>query len=123
MTTNDERREMAAKLRGLAGVALRGSDDVVGFIEALDEELFDFGPNLMSDIALRLAEFIDPDERTCHMVFDHLTDTAFCDVCGERFDGVAQYMAMVPNGFSVADYKAKYKDAKFCPHCGAKVVE
>ena len=70
----------------------------------------------------RLADFIDPDELTCHMVFDHLTDTAFCDVCGERFDGVAQYMAMVPNGFSLADYKAKYKDANFCPNCGAKVV-
>lgn len=46
-----------------------------------------------------------------------------CDVCGERFDGVAQYMAMGPNGSSLADYKSKYKDAKYCPNCGAKVVE
>lgn len=71
----------------------------------------------------RLADLIEPEERTCHMIRDHLTDTVFCDVCGERFDGVAQYMAMGPNGFSPADYKGKYKDAKFCPSCGAKVVE
>lgn len=69
------------------------------------------------------CRFYEPEERTCHMVFDHMTDTAFCDVCGERFDGVAQYMAMVPNGFSVADYKEKYKDAKFCPNCGARVIQ
>lgn len=71
----------------------------------------------------RLADLIEPEEQTCHMIRDHLTDTVFCDVCGERFDGVAQYMAMGPNGFSPADYKAKYKDANFCPNCGAKVVE
>lgn len=69
-----------------------------------------------------LADLIEPEEQTCHMIRDHLTDTVFCDVCGERFDGVAQYMAMGPNGFSPADYKGKYKDAKFCPNCGAKVV-
>lgn len=61
-------------------------------------------------------------ERTCHMVHDHLTDTVFCDVCGERFDSVAQYMAMVPKGLSVTEYKPEYKDARYCPHCGAKVV-
>ena len=61
-------------------------------------------------------------ERTCRMVHDHLTDTVFCDVCGERFDSVAQYMAMVPKGLSVTEYKPEYKDARYCPHCGAKVV-
>lgn len=62
----DERREVAVGLRGLASIALRGSDDPVGFIEVLDAELFDFGPNLMSDFARRLADLIDPTahERT-----------------------------------------------------------
>lgn len=59
---------------------------------------------------------------TCHMAHDHLTDTVFCDVCGERFDSVAQYMAMVPEGLSVTEYKPEYKDARYCPRCGAKVV-
>lgn len=58
---------------------------------------------------------------TCHMAHDHLTDTVFCDVCGERFDSVAQYMAMVPEGLSVTEYKPEYKDARYCPRCGARV--
>ena len=99
--TDDERREVAAKLRGLAVVALRGSDDVVGFIEALDEELFDFGPNLMSDIALRLAEFIEPEERTCYV--EHIDDDSFHLSCGHEAAG--------------------HVSPSFCPYCGAKVVE
>ena len=61
-------------------------------------------------------------ERTCHMVADHLTDTVYCNSCGERFDSVAQYMAMVPNGLSVTEYEPEHRDAKYCPRCGAKVV-
>lgn len=62
----DERREVAVVLRGLASIALRGDDDPVGFIEVLDAELFDYGPNHMSDLARRLADLIDPTahERT-----------------------------------------------------------
>lgn len=121
MPTNDERREMAAKLRGPFDVLPQGR-----YYHA-SHTLFGMGLYASSEGALRLgarrlADLIEPEERTCHMIRDHLTDTVFCDVCGERFDGVAQYMAMVPNGFSLADYKAKYKDAKFCPNCGAKVV-
>ena len=124
--TDDERREVAAKLRELAQESARCGDDGVG--ERACRVLL--GPRVdLLDVVdahfplAHLADLIEPQERTCHMVFDHLTDTAFCDVCGERFDGVAQYMAMVPNGFSLADYKAKYKDANFCPNCGAKVIQ
>lgn len=60
---------------------------------------------------------------TCHMAHDHLTDTVFCDACGERFDSVAQYMAMAPEGLSVTEYKQEYKDARYCPRCGARVIE
>lgn len=121
MPTNDERRAVAARLREPFDVLPQG-----GYYHA-SHTLFSMGLYTSSEVALRLgvrrlADLIEPEERTCHMVFDHLTDTAFCDVCGERFDGVAQYMAMVPNDFSLADYKAKYKDANFCPNCGAKVV-
>lgn len=120
MPTSDERREVAARLRELHLGG--GSKDLIEL--TLSDAIGAWRESGMSwdFITERLADLIEPEERTCHMIRDHLTDTAFCDVCGERFDGVAQYMAMVPNGFSVADYKAKYKDAKFCPNCGAKVV-
>lgn len=118
MPTNDERREVAEILRsGVGTTDYMSDDDFIDWVHGVVSRSRD------GHILDRLADFIDPDELTCHMVFDHLTDTAFCDVCGERFDGVAQYMAMVPNGFSLADYKAKYKDANFCPNCGAKVLQ
>lgn len=123
--TDDERREVAARLRANAK-----AHPHMGLL--LNFAFADKGLNPDGEMeynvtsyhaALRLADLIEPEERTCHMIHDHLTDTVFCDVCGERFDGVAQYMAMGPNGFSPADYKGKYKDAKFCPNCGAKVVD
>lgn len=119
MPTNDERREMAAKLRGLAVVALRGSDDVVGFIEALDEGLFDFGPNLMSDIALRLAEFIEPEERTCERgieMFSHAYPNEI--VCDS--DCVSTYVFPLTCGHEVELLENKWPS--YCPHCGARVV-
>lgn len=119
MPTNDERREVAAKLREHIGKHLFTGQDVEGIIGV---QRSDFDALLADASYRRLAELIEPEERTCHIIRDHLTDTVFCDVCGERFDGVAQYMGMVPNGFSLADYKEEYKDAKFCPNCGAKVV-
>lgn len=114
MPTNDERREVARRLRDNAGQKPGWVIPWAAFNDAYEHE----GAELLN----RLASLIEPEERTCHMVRANLTDTVFCDVCGERFDGVARYMAMVPNGFSLADCKAKYKDAKFCPNCGAKVV-
>lgn len=122
MPTNDERREVAKRIREMYYYG--GIKRSVVFYEALNDVIMgQDGFGSFQDIADRFADLIEPEERTCHMIRGHLTDTVFCDVCGERFDGVAQYMAMVPNGFSLADYKAKYKDAKFCPNCGAKVVE
>ena len=119
MPTNDERREMAAKLRGLAVVALRGSDDVVGFIEALDEELFDFGPNLMGDIALRLADLIEPEERTCERgieMFSHAYPNEI--VCDS--DCVSTYVFPLTCGHEVELLENEWPS--YCPHCGARVV-
>lgn len=66
MATAKERRELATNLKSLSEVVPRGDNDTTGFIEALDDVLFDFGPNEMSDIAKRLADLIEPEpERTC----------------------------------------------------------
>ena len=135
--TNDERREVAKRLRELPTDMYEVED--LWEMKGLDTCCKDqtdyylihfvlFGcfpadymhPCDYEELHARLADIIEPEERTCHMVCDYLTDTVYCDVCGERFDSVAQYMAVVPDAFN---YKAEYKDAKFCPNCGAKVVE
>lgn len=113
MVTDDERRAAANTIRRYNGQAncmyLVKYAACRGDLDASESAFLN-----------RLADLIEPEERTCHMVCDYLTDTVYCDVCGERFDDVAQYMAVVPDAFN---YKAEYKDAKFCPNCGAKVVE
>lgn len=60
--------------------------------------------------------------RTCHMVRDNLTDTTYCDVCGERFDQ-PWYLGAKPHGVDVLVYHVEYRDARYCPHCGARVVD
>lgn len=61
-------------------------------------------------------------ERTCHMVRDDLTDTTYCDVCGERFDQ-PWYLGAKPHGVDTLVYHVEYRDARYCPHCGAMVVD
>lgn len=121
--TNDERREVAERLRGVdPHTKLEGVKMAAKWYETLCAAVGGKRDPWMGISALcdRLADLIEPEKRTCHMVCDYLTDTVYCDVCGERFDSIAQYMAVVPDAFN---YKAEYKDAKFCPNCGAKVVE
>lgn len=112
MPTNDERREVAAKLRDMACRANPSWPALMDLLKCPGRAV----------VVQYLADLIEPEERTCRMVGDHLTDTAYCSVCGERFDSVAQYMAMVQLPYSVTDYEPEYKDARYCPNCGAKVV-
>lgn len=70
MPTNDERREVAAKLRELAQESARCGDDGVG--ERACRVLL--GPRVdLLDVVdahfplARLAELIEPEERTCHI--------------------------------------------------------
>lgn len=117
MPTNDERRRIAETLRSGVGTTDYKSDGA--FIEWLFSVI---SRSCDGHILDPLADLIEPEERTCYMVRDDLTDTVYCDVCGERFDSVAQYMAMVQLPYSVTDYEPEYKNARYCPNCGAKVV-
>lgn len=101
MVTNDERRDVAAKLRFNACTALHmnTSDDFARevFRATMNEAIGDY-----QDAINRLADLIEPEpERTCEMV-DNGRELC-CSVCDWRHD---------------------YDDEPvYCSGCGAKVVE
>lgn len=114
MPTNDERREVAARLRetmltegaayiererGLDPVAAASFVAIPNLIGALN---FDKAIVSMRELADRLADLIEPEERTCR---NQSKDFAvfWCSDCG-------YFQRDVPC-------------AKYCPKCGAKVVE
>lgn len=122
MVTNDERREVALKLRKLS----HGYVTVGDYREAIG---MDDRPNLEYDEVtgepvlrkidlddtsaemLRLADLIEPEpERTCHMRDTHWDDGqctwgCICSECGAKHEHESG------------------KWMNYCPNCGAKVVE
>ena len=100
MPTNDERREVAARLREPFDVLPQG-----GYYHA-SHTLFGMGLYTSSEVALRLgvcrlADLIEPEERTCYV--EHIDDDSFHLSCGHEAAG--------------------HVSPSFCPYCGAKVVE
>ena len=100
MPTNDERREVAAKLREPFDVLPQGR-----YYHA-SHTLFGMGLYASSEGALRLgvrrlADLIEPEERTCYV--EHIDEDSFHLSCGHEAAG--------------------HVSPSFCPYCGAKVVE
>lgn len=100
MPTNDERRELAARLREPFDVLPQGR-----YYHA-SHTLFGMGLYTSSEVALRLgvcrlADLIEPEERTCYV--EHIDDDSFHLSCGHEAAG--------------------HVSPSFCPYCGAKVVE
>lgn len=110
MISNDERREVAVKLRELADTnegylsmgrvnrVLRDGKAILGTS----------GLASVADVLRRYADLIDPP--TCKNLATHLVDELVCSSCGERVD--------IADLDSDDDYRVRY-----CPGCGAKVVE
>lgn len=101
MATNDERREVAQKLRELeVGDFPDGRFYDWGEVEtALG--IVDYGSWYKEADVQRLARLIEPEpERTCHPVIED--ETGVCSNCGEDIDGY---------GWS------------YCPNCGRRIVE
>ena len=107
MISNDERREVAERLRALD---VHDWNDFMDEVDALETAI---GCSVGQDWQdqnwwHRLADLID--RPTCKNLATHLVDELVCSACGERVD--IAYLD------SDDDYRVRY-----CPSCGAKVVE
>lgn len=102
MPTNDERRKIAAELR-------ENRDPLTPY--NLVDYIFDdpWNHDSCGDVADRLADLIEPEERTCHMRDAGWDDGqctwgCICSECGAKHEHTR-------GGWM-----------NFCPNCGAKVV-
>lgn len=104
MPTNDERREVAARLRGMA---VRTNPSWPALMEAL-------GTPGRSVTVMYLADLIEPEERTCHL--ECVKSGPFYDVF--RFDCCGKEYSE-----SRMDDGATELPLAVCPFCGAKVIQ
>ena len=113
MISNDERREIAARLRELAD-ANEGYLEIGRVNRVLRDGKAILGTSglaSVADVLRRYAALIETEpERTCKMIPNGETDfaaTLSCSMCG--------------NVESV--YAISSDEFNFCPNCGAKVVK
>lgn len=109
MPTDEERRKIAAELR-------ENRDPLTPY--NLVDYIFDdpWNHNSGEEVAARLADLIEPEERTCHDVsFD--SREFVCSWCGCHIDvlGIDSEPTMWLGGSPI--------EPSFCPNCGAKVVD
>lgn len=105
MTSPEERREVAARLRELDYTDLQESL-ICAYLDALGIE----GYMDWIGIAHRIADLIEPDNRTCHMrdtIWDdgQCTWGCICSECGARHE------------------HTRGEWLNYCPNCGARVTE
>ncbi len=112
MPTNDERRKIAAELR-------ENRDPLTPY--NLVDYIFDDPWNHDSgeEVAARLADLIEPEERTC------------CNIAGKPFAGYRMFSCsecgayLEVDGDTDANLLAggERPMPRYCPNCGAKVVK
>lgn len=96
MTTNEERSEVASRLRVLASHVPADAELVLDALDLYEGECIDgFEPRCVE----RLADLIEPEECTCR-VDRRVPSNPFCSKCGKDWDD----------------------DWYYCPRCGAKVA-
>lgn len=108
MPTNDERREVAARLRVLAQASSRSGDDKV--YATICRILLGWRADMLDTVDAHfvlalLADLMEPEERTCRIYdTDHeFKDSIRCSACQMTF-------------------RRPWQPFKFCPNCGARVV-
>lgn len=106
--TRDERREVAENLRNMCICGCRYKEEFYDLLVETVMRAWDF--HEFSDVADRLAELIEPEERTCRMRDASWDDGqrtwgCICSECGAKHEHKrSQWM-------------------NFCSNCGAKVVD
>ncbi len=106
--TNEERREVATRLRCNAQLCPNALFDLH---ETVGDSTYTLG-----GIATRLADLID--RPTCHDVTDLDRESFKCSRCGYRvlsIDGA-------PDAAKLVSPKGGVVDFGYCPNCGAEVV-
>jgi len=110
MPTNDERREVAARLRDMAP----GSDWPNYVAEACGMDVSKMSNNFHTfteQLCRRIADLIEPQERTCRMHRDDhgVWHCSNCDDAEMGGEGIVSWCdSWAPD---------------FCPNCGARVVD
>lgn len=124
--TNDERREVAARLRRLSGHREVDKEFVHEALGLYMGECVDgYDPVSVSE----LADLIEPEpERTCRVVTDknavsqtQEVHTKYCSRCSYVF-GREQHRQLLP-GLDEEIVLHAVQIPDYCPGCGAKVVE
>lgn len=105
MPTNDERREVAARLRRLSGHREVDKEFVHEALGLYMGECVDgYDPVSVS----KLADLIEPEERTCRM--EPTGDgSVVCSAC--RTEYTSRWL-----------HEGEYVE-RYCPNCGAKVIQ
>lgn len=120
MATNEERREIAARLRnallteGSFEMIDTGNEERRKVAIELETVMDIWDLHYLGDVAERLADLIEPEERTCRMEYNERKRGVYCSNCGERMDMYTcdQY------GDGTIGYSYP-----FCCECGARVTE
>ena len=109
MISNDERREVAARLRMLASHKAADEElvhDTLGLYRGENIEGYD------TYCVMELADLIDPEpERTCRNTTRHPHYGFECSEC--------KWSAYEPNDYG---NDVCFDDFNYCPNCGAEVV-
>lgn len=121
MITDEERREVARRLREIELAKLPDSDREMQAIHEAVGCLFN-QPHYFNDVTDRLADLIEPEpERTCINLSDNGGFT--CSECGANVYG-ASYGSSYVDGDGKRWYTtANQPQWNYCPNCGARVIE
>lgn len=115
MPTNDERREVAARLRDYADSELTDNEIWWGLRRIAYGGDYSYLHHASYELLKRLADLIEPEpERTCRVYIGEGTESGWwvCGSCGDLFDTLS----------SLACKRGRNSMPNYCPNCGAKAV-